>query len=528
MLRGRVFPLALLFSCATARPPPRAVQPLPTDWPAEKQARHLLNRLAFGPSPQDRAELLRLGAAEWLDRQLHPESIDDSAVERRLEALPTLHRSTAELFRDYPPLAVRANRAGVDLSSPKARAELMAAVEPDELPRQIGLELASAKLIRAVESRRQLQEVLVDFWFNHFNVSAEKGRVRWMLTSYERDAIRPHVFGRFRDLLGATARHGAMLFYLDNWLSVREGFEHRRAKGLNENYARELLELHTVSVDGGYTQEDVREVARAFTGWSIALKPSRLGEFVFRREAHDEGEKVVLGTRLSPNGGVSDGERVLDLLARHPATARHIALKLCRKFVADEPPAPLVERIAQVFLSTDGDLRAVYRAIFTSPELFSEQAYASKTKTPFELAASALRAAGGTVEVEPALIRALDRLGEPLYRAPAPTGWPERTEAWISSGALLSRINFGLALAYGRLRGAEVELARLAEGVDLRDPDRVIDRYAEALLGGPVSEHTRAVIRAAVGAEAEDGERRPVDVRIVAGLMLGSPEFQKQ
>jgi hypothetical protein len=282
----RMLPVLLLLAvgCASRAPAPASPPPPPlelpaTGWSPERQALHALRRLAHGPSPRDWEELRRGGVAAWVWAQLHPGQLPDDAVSRKLAGLPTLALGMEELVERYPPLQQQARELGVPLETGEDRQALRRMVGEDRLPQQVGEELMAQKLIRAVESRRQLQEVLVDFWFNHFNVSADKGPVRWMVTSYEREALRPHVFGRFRELLGATARHPAMLFYLDNWTSVREGFQPRRGQrlpglgqgpaGLNENYARELLELHTLGVDGGYTQADVREVARAFTGWSI-------------------------------------------------------------------------------------------------------------------------------------------------------------------------------------------------------------------------------------------------------------------
>ena len=413
---------------------PTSHLPLPVrGWSADQQALHVLRRLAFGPSARDWDEVKRQGVAAWMEGQLAPEHLPDEALRARLATLPTLSMSMEAMAENYPPLKEQARELGMPLEGEEDRARLKEMIGPEALPQRVLEELVAQKLIRAVESRHQLEEVLVDFWFNHFNVSADKGRVRWMVTSYERDALRPHVFGRFRDLLAATARHPAMLFYLDNWRSARDGFvpkghgkdKDKQPTGLNENYARELLELHTLGVDGGYTQQDVREVARAFTGWTID-KPQKAPAFAFRVAMHDDDSKRVLGQELPAGGGLEDGERVLDLLARHPATARFIATKLARKFVSDDPPPALVTRLAGVFQRTDGDLRAVYTALFTSPEFWSDKALGSQTKTPFELVASSLRALGGTTEGGPALTRVLERLGQPLYRAPAPTGFPEQ------------------------------------------------------------------------------------------------------
>jgi uncharacterized protein (DUF1800 family) len=541
-----------MFGCASSSPDARAqvqraarVPAAPTitlpatAWTPEKQIRHVLNRLAYGPSPRDLASVRSIGVAAWIERQLAPASIDDAQVQAKLSALPTLEMSTSDLLESFPPLEVQAKRAGIDLASakddPEMRRALRAELPPEERPARAAEELAAARLIRAVESRRQLEEVLVDFWFNHFNVSAEKGAVRWMITSYERDAIRPHVFGTFRELLGATAHHPAMLFYLDNWLSTREGFAPRRPDGpfgLNENYARELMELHTLGVDGGYTQEDVREVARAFTGWSIE-RPRELGTFVFHRGAHDDGEKIVMGTRIPAAGGIEDGERVLDLLSAHPSTAHFIALKLCRKFVSDTPPDALVQRVARVFRETGGHLERVYAAIFESPEFWSEAAYEAKTKTPLELAASGIRALGGTTDGSLMLYRQIAKMGEPLYRAQPPTGFPEEGQRWVSAGALVNRINFGLALAQDRVKGTHVELTALGResGASSAEADTEIDSIGRAILLAPPSDETRATIRKALLPDdggISDGERRRVDPRVVAGLLLGSPEFQKQ
>ena len=406
---------------------------------------------------------------------MSPADIEDARTDAKLKALATLSMSVPALFKEFPRPQDVAKAKGVDAADPAAREKLRELVPPGKRPAVLEQQLAAAKLVRAVESRRQLQEVLVDFWFNHFNVAGDKGEDRWLVGAYEREAIRPHVFGRFRDLLGATASHPAMLFYLDNWMSSREG-----VRGINENYARELLELHTLGVDGGYTQNDVREVARCFTGWSLVppraarTAPARRGaardlppgSFVFRPGAHDTGAKTVLGMVIPAGGGREDGERVLDLLARRPATARFVATKLCRRFVADDPPPALVARVAAVFARTDGDLGSVYAAIFSSPEFWSDAAFAAKTKSPLEFAASAVRALGGSVDPERAapLARQVALMGEPLYRCQPPTGYGDTAETWVSAGMLVNRIAFASALATGRIPGVTVDASRLAPG----------------------------------------------------------------
>ena len=490
---------------------------------------HVLDRLAYGPSPDDLRRVEEVGPAGWIAWQLHPADIDDGAVEKRLSDFASLRMSTQELIESYPRAKKVAQAKGVTLEgkSPEAiRAELSGMVNPFQLPRQVGAELVAARLIRASASRRQLQEVLVDFWFNHFNVSADKGAVRWMVSPYEREAIRPHLFGSFRELLGAVAHHPAMLFYLDNWASTREGFSapKRGRLGLNENYARELLELHTLGVDGGYTQQDVREVARCFTGWGIR-KPNEDGSFEFHPAAHDRGSKRVLGVEIPAGGGMEDGERVLDLLASHPSTARFISRKLAQRFVMDSPPPELVERVAQVFLKSGGDLTATYRALFQSPEFWSDAARASKVKTPLEFTVSAVRALGGTTAGDVPMVQALTRMGQPLYRAQPPTGWPEVAQPWVNPGALVARIDFGLKLASGRLTGTEVPLPAV-DGA----PEEVVDRTARAILHRPLGEQTRTTVLAAIGASEvmPDGERRAVDPARLVGLLLGAPEFQNQ
>jgi uncharacterized protein (DUF1800 family) len=386
----------------------------------------------------------------------------------------------------------------------------------------------------------------VDFWFNHFNVYAQKGAVRWMTPAYEREAIRPHALGRFRDLVLATARHPAMLFYLDNWLSTRADFvvpggpNAGRRVGLNENYARELLELHTLGVDGGYTQQDVIEVARCFTGWTID-RPQQGGGFLFRPAAHDRGAKRVLGHVIPAGGGETDGLRVIDILVRHDATARFVSTKLARRFVSDEPPPALLARAADTFRRTDGDIRAVLTTIFTSPEFWSAEAYRAKIKTPLELVASAMRALDGRIvpggfEMDGgiALAREVGRLGEPLYEAQPPTGYPDRAEAWVNTGALLARMNFALGLAHNRVRGARVDVAGFLGGADRSQPTQVLDRLLTVVLHGEATARTRAVLVAQLESPeitrvtADDRVAKDTDVEKLAALVLGSPEFQRR
>jgi uncharacterized protein (DUF1800 family) len=454
--------------------------------------------------------------------------------------------SVPDLLRGYPEpdpkLLAKAQ------SGEMSQQEIRQIAPLERRPARIAVELQAAKLTRAVLSERQLQEVMVDFWFNHFNVDARKGAVKWMIADYEQTAIRPHALGKFRDLLLATAQHPAMLFYLDNWMStkadlvVRTGPQRGRQMGLNENYAREIMELHTLGVDGGYTQKDVIDVARAFTGWSID-RPREHGTSVFRPAAHDQGEKHILGHVLPPGGGEQDGVRVIEILSRHPSTARFIATKLARRFVSDDPPPALVERAAKTFRDTDGDVRKVMVTIISSPEFFSAEAYRAKIKTPLEIVASSVRALDG--ELAPpatpgggqpgggfALAQQVGKLGEPLYQQQPPTGYPDVAEAWVNTGALLNRMNFALVLTANRVPGVRVDLTRAVGTADRRRPERVLDVLLGSVLQGQATSETRTVLAAQLDnpeiTRATMDDRTNTDVEKLAALVLGSPEFQRR
>ena len=363
------------------------------------------------------------------------------------------------------------------VAPPEVRRRIEMANGPQQL---VARDLMEGKLLRAVYSNRQLEEVLADFWFNHFNVFLDKGADRYLVTGYEREAIRPHVLGKFRDLLAATAKSPAMLFYLDNWQSVGPNAPQGRGKkgssGLNENYGRELLELHTLGVDGGYTQKDVTEAARCFTGWTIN-QPQRGGSFVFNRRAHDDGEKMVLGVKIPAGGGIQDGEKVLDIVAHHPSTARFISKKLAMRFVADDPPEALVQRMADTFTRTDGDLRAVMKIMLESKEFFSVAAYRSKMKSPLEMVASAARAVHADIDYAFPLANQVSQLGQPLYRKQEPTGYSNNSREWMNSAGLMARMNFALQLADNKVPGVKVDASKLAKpddpiaGIALGSPD---------------------------------------------------------
>jgi len=511
---------------------------------------HVLSRTSFGPRPGDVEKVRSIGLQRYIDEQLHPERIADTAVTARLAGLTTIGLSSRQIAEQYEQPQLEARRLKKENAKDNDTPAADGKQPPDAMQQRangVMVELSAQKILRATYSERQLQEVLTDFWFNHFNVDARKGRDRFLLTEYERETIRPRVLGRFRDLLGATAKSPAMLFYLDNWMSADPNGPHvpdnagrprmvrgpfggrvmipplarvqaqgaKAPKGLNENYGRELMELHTLGVDGGYTQKDVTEVARALTGWTIE-SPRQGGGFTFNARLHDTGQKIVLGHVIKAGGGESDGEQVLDILAAHPATATFIATKLVRRFVGDTPPPALVERTAARFRDTNGDLREVMRTILTSPEFLSPEAYRAKVKTPFEFVVSALRATGAEVQDARPLVRELQQLGMPLYMCQPPTGYKDTGDAWVNTGALVGRMNLAVRLAAGQLRGTSVNCgSRIADcGLNggSNDSDAMIARF----LNGDASETTRSTI-----AKATDAPK-------MVALTLGAPEFQRR
>jgi uncharacterized protein (DUF1800 family) len=429
-----LFLLTSIFACATY-----AADAAP---PSDAQILHFLNRISFGPAPGDMDNVRRLGISNYLEQQLHPQSFQQPVeLADRLQQLSSLNVSSAELMDE---LEVPGKKQ-LGLSQDQLKEIRQRSFIPVQ-------ELTDAKILRAVMSPAQLQEVMTDFWFNHFNVFAPKGLVKYTLSSYERDAIRPYALGKFRDLLMATAHHPAMLFYLDNWLNTDPNSLIARGKkiGINENYGREVMELHTLGVNGGYTQQDVTTLAHILTGWGLGegKDVDAKSEFYFEPRRHDFSNQTFLGTPVA-GGGTEEIEGVLDMLARHPSTAKHIAFQLAQYFVADEPPQSLVDKLTATYGATDGDISEMLRVIFRSPEFWNPQYYKAKFKPPFRYIISALRTTG-SVPPAPAtrlLHPELKNMGEQLYYCLTPNGYSNTNDQWLNSDALLKRIDFAKKLA---------------------------------------------------------------------------------
>ena len=591
-MRRPLLLFAVAFASVVALASAPAVQ---RELTVSEQAVHVLNRLAFGPRPGDVDRVQSIGVDRWIKQQLDPSRIANDANERLIAtAFPSVYRSAAQLFDEAPPANVLRRQARRMGDTVLTREDSMMFRDAAREARAVLGEVIGARVARAVASERQLEEVMVDFWLNHFTVFAGKNIVRYYIADYERESIRPNALGNFRDLLGAVAKSPAMLLYLDNAQSVADSTQPtlavggggrfgrgalrgrlarrpeaaarldslraRLPRGLNENYARELLELHTLGVDGGYTQNDVIEIARALTGWTVPGARQGADGFRFVPMLHDAGVKVVLGHRLAAGRGIDDGEDVLDIVAAHPSTARFIARKLVVRFVQDSPPPELVERAAATFTRTHGDIREVVRTIVTSDEFFSRAAYRAKVKSPFEVVVSAMRALGASADTTPRTAGVMALLGQPIYGHQAPNGWPETGEAWLNTGAILNRINFALAAAAGRIPGASA-LTWAGESIGRLDRQAQIDVVVDQLLGGNASAATREILatghnplldKAAADsasipltndsatemitgvrplASSRVGFGKPptlTGVALVVGLALGSPEFQRR
>ncbi|MDQ6813031.1 MAG: DUF1800 domain-containing protein [Bacteroidota bacterium] len=515
-------------------------------------AAHLLSRFTYGARPGDVDEVLSMGIEKWFEQQLNANLADDDLNER-LKGYDALTMSNAGIVNTFvkPARVLRMalkegliDKDSVSKADKAAYKDVIAAymeqkrVKPE---RELFRQLANQKILRAVYTRNQLQEVLTDFWFNHFNVSATKNDCAEFILGYEKDVIRPNVLGKFSHLLLATAKSPAMLLYLDNFSSsgadssikmnagirLARKFQNqlkdksgdsmmlqvagklknrKKGQGLNENYAREVMELHTLGVDGGYTQNDVTQAARVLTGWTVYplgeegtqnairkfienIGEERLadrgfvheGDFLFAANRHDGGEKVVLGKSFKPEG-YNEGVELLSMLAHHPSTARFICRKLAVRFVSDNPPATLVDRMAKTFNNKDGDIKQVLLTMVASPEFWSKEALREKTKSPFELAISSIRGLDAEVAMPYQLYNWIDKMGQKLYYYQAPTGFPDKAQYWINTGALLNRMNFGLALASQRIPGVKIDLLKLNEGHEPESAEAALVTYGKIIM----------------------------------------------
>jgi uncharacterized protein (DUF1800 family) len=570
-------------------------------------AAHLLDRFTYGPAPGQIDRVVMEGLERWFARQLRATEYSDD-LRDKLSRLESLRKTNREIVREYPRAGRVKRRAieegRIDPGADRDEQRRALAAYYDEMgyrrPGNIIREQIAARVFRAVHAAGQVEEVMVEFWFNHFYVSATDNQSARFIGTFERDVVRRHVFDRFEAMLTASSRHPAMLLYLDNALSTAPEGAYTTAaynrdrwgigagvgryndtrKGINENYARELLELHTLGVDGGYNQNDVVAVARSLTGWTVVPEGQRgdrlierlsepvaydLGfrihdDFLFNAAGHDAGEKTVLGRVFHEGGGYDEGVEVLGLLAGHPSTARHIARKLAVRFVSDDPPGSVVDRLAECFLRTGGDLREMLFEIVYSPEFWAPEARRAKIKTPFELAASSVRIGGGEVRDPRRLIRWIDRMGQPLFRYQSPAGFPDRAEMWVNAGSLLHRMNYGITLASGRIKGVYFSPERLPDFRDQREPESAetaLEVFAGFLLPERELEETLRALRPLVtrpdvareirsraeqideplpdslriddGSDAaRDGDGSPVTVSHIIGLIIGSPEFQRR
>jgi uncharacterized protein (DUF1800 family) len=487
-MKRLVFGAGLLAIACVGSGAPRplvSVGPIKSALTRDQQVDHALSRLTYGARPGDAAQVRSLGLERWIALQLSPERLSDSTADSIVARYRSMTTPTVELVTTFREVQQerrarqRADSMGAAGQQPAPRPNREQLTARRDLQQSIA-EVGASKLMRAVVSERQLYEQMVDFWENHFSVFQGKGNTRLFIPEYDRDVIRPRAMGKFRDLLGAVAHSPAMLFYLDNQQSIADSGRRtlapfrrpmrgpgQNARGLNENYARELMELHTLGVDGGYTQQDVVEVARALTGWSI---DAQRGAFVFRPVVHDAETKTVLGVTLKAGRGIEDGEQVLDILAAHPSTATYITRKLVVRFVSDTAPRALVDRCAAEFTRTQGDIRETLRCVVTSPEFFSKAAVGAKVKTPFEFVASALRVTGSRPDMTPRAAQSLARLGQPVFGRQTPDGWPDRAEDWMNAGAMMNRVNFATTLATGRMPGFVVGTVDPALGATLASP----------------------------------------------------------
>lgn len=554
----------------------------------DQKIRQVLSRLTFGARPGDIERVRKIGIQAFIDQQLSPGTIDDPVANKMLDRLYSLRLSTPAIVERYitppkptpSPAAAQKAPAPYIPSAPKAlsfppdaaKAPVMMdppssapkptvmSLQPNK-PQQIVTDLQRAKLLRAVYSERQLYEVIVDFWENHFNIFVNKNANRWLMTSFDRESVRPFVLGRFRDLLGSVARSPAMLYYLDNWQSsvtrnypATKDRPARQTGGINENYARELLELHTLGVNGGYTQKDVQEVARCFTGWTIR-KPEQEGTFLFDPSMHDNDEKFVLGQKVPAGGGIADAEIVMDILAKHPSTARFISEKLARRFLGDEPPQAAINEAARVYLKTDGSIRDTIRSLITSPYFFNPSLYQSKVRTPFEYAVASLRMTAAKTDGDRPMLDWVARMGQPIFGTRTPDGFPEDGAESLSNNGLLQRLNFSAALVTNQIKGTRIDQQALLKDAKSKDPAEIASLLLRVVLMNEPGAGTRRAFYKTAGVSAPapksknvTGQARatpikpgtsasqspantdrvadPVTTLII--LSLGTPEFQRK
>jgi uncharacterized protein (DUF1800 family) len=565
----------------------------------ERQAAaHLVSRLTYGATQGEVDAVVRMGLEKWFAQQLEAQVPDDS-LEQVLSKYDALGLSNSEVVETYPRngqvvrMAIRdgvIDKDSVRTDRKEYQEVLKNYMVQKGLKRQQELfrQFFCQNILRAAYSNNQLQEVMTDFWFNHFNVSITKNDCAEFIPAYERDVIRPNALGRFNELLLETAKSPAMLYYLDNFSSsapvtdsMRGGpgdsgraLQARRSRGINENYAREVMELHTLGVDGGYTQQDVTEAARVLTGWGVypmgdvakgpAANLNRFtaeqiarrgfvhdGDFFFNANRHDKGEKAVLGHVFPAGGGYEEGVQLLEILAHHPSTARFISRKLAVHFVSDDPPQTLIDKMAKTFLSRNGDIRQVLVTMVTSPEFWSPEALREKTKSPFELAIGAIRGVHATIFQPMQLYNWVAKMGERKYYYQAPTGFPDKGAYWINTGSLLNRMNFGLALAAGKIPGIGIDLLSLNNGHEPESaqaallvyghillPERNLDatvkrltpllndpglarRVAEASARTDVTDSTNVVVM------TPDAQQESMLGQVV-GIIIGSPEYQRR
>ena len=487
---------------------------------------HMLNRLSFGPRPEELNILAAQGKnskKKWIGEQLNPEKIDDSILDEKIRHIKSLDMESKDIINFYKKPEDLAKELGIAIEATDTnddiRKKVKDSIGSDRFPDALINELQSQKIIRAIESKKQLQEVLVDFWFNHFNVDAGKNDIKFVIYNYENEVIRKNVFKSFPEMLLASAHHPAMEDYLDN-RSSRKG-------AVNENYAREVMELHSLGVDGGYTQKDVQELARILTGWSVKdIKEDP--KFFFNEKNHDKSEKNWLGEIFPAKIGELEGEHALNILALHPKTAKHICDKLVAYFVDDIPPATLTTKCVDKFLRTKGNFKEIYSVIFQSAEFWNPKYHQTKIKKPFQLITSSMRALGGEVLSSVDLQKSSKSMGEELYRSASPVGYKTDTGTWVNSGSMMARLQYALDLSSHKFSGVLVQWPVIDKK---QNTDQQIISMAQSLGISPLSESSRKIIKHELELELPffvDHELRLSYIGKMSGMILGSPDFQRK